>query len=205
MRRLLIASLLAIVSATAASAADAPLIVTETDADTSFVNSVYFQLLGGYVAAGEVSFNDGGDVYDTVAGWGIAGTVGVVVMDGLSVEADVLHTRRAETPAPYEYYTTSLMANLKYTAELNEMFSLYAAAGLGYIWNIEHYIPTGEEWTASGFGYQVIVGASAQVTDNIALIGEARFQNTFGEAEGDGFSLGVPTTAVLFGAKVSFD
>ena len=118
----------------------ADLIVMSDDApDMSALNSqIYVQLLGGVALPHDVTFYLGTDVDavdPTVPGYAVAGTLGVVVYDGLSVEADVLHTfRDEEADGGDTYATTSLMANLKYTAHLNDMFSVYGAVGVGHIW-----------------------------------------------------------------------
>lgn len=178
--------------------------VVVEDVDVGFVNSVYFQLLGGVALPGSYTYSFG-DEYDLEPGYAVAASVGVVVIDGLSVELDLFHASRTlSVNDDMHIDTTSLMANLKYTAHLNEMFGIYIAGGLGIVAADE--VEPGEVDDGSAFGYQVILGASANLTDNFALLAEVRHQNTFAgvELSDSGISIDVPTTAVLVGGKVSF-
>lgn len=210
MRSILLASAFMLAGAVGAQAAD--LIVDEAPvaADTSFVNStIYFQLLGGVVQDLPVNyFEDGlddGDA-DTEFGYSFAATAGVVVVDGLSIEADLLYSTRDYAYNSDDHYSTlSLMANAKYTVQLNDTFSIYGAVGLGYVWG-------NEDWSSGtadygSFGYQVIAGAGAKLTDNITAVAEYRFQDTFDKSNYDGsgdYGLSIPVSTVLAGLKFSF-
>jgi opacity protein-like surface antigen len=214
MRKLLLAAALLAASTFGANAADlmvsAPQMAPMAPASGGM--SIYAQLLGGVALSGDLEVFDDGDLAYTDTfdpGWAVAGTVGVVVMDGLSAELDVLHTSRGDPTDPDDgLETTSFMGDLKYTAALNEMFSLYGAAGVGLIriHEIEDADVPGE-YFYSGFGYQLIVGASAQVTDNVALVGEFRHQDTFGaidDEDFDDYSGQAGVNVFLAGLKVSF-
>jgi opacity protein-like surface antigen len=213
MRKLLLSSAFAAASAFGAHAAD--LMISEPAAPMAPAPSgmsIYAQLLGGVALAGDFDVYDGDtldytDSFDP--GWAVAGTIGVVVMDGLSAELDVLHTDRGDpTDEDDSLDTTSFMGNLKYTVALNEMFSLYGAAGLG--WIRIHEVEDDDypgDFYYSGFGYQLILGASAQVTDNISLVGEFRHQDTFGpidDEDFEGYSGQAGVNVFLAGLKVSF-
>jgi opacity protein-like surface antigen len=179
--------------------------------DSRFADSsMYFQLLGGAALGNTVTYNDfpSGDPLEpdaTKMGYAIAGTIGVAVMHGFSVEADVLNTHRDQDGGTSAYHSTSVMANLKYTLPVNNIFGLYAAAGLGYVW-YGVTDPTGGNNPTSGAGYQFIAGANAKITRNISLVGEVRYQDTF---NANYLPLAIvderaPTTAVLGGIKVGF-
>lgn len=169
-------------------------------------SSVYVQLLGGAALSGVLSTptND----YDYDLGYAFAGTIGVVVFEGLSVEADLFYTHRADANFPDDSWsTTSLMANLKYTLPLNEMFSIYAAAGVGAISGVDYRGLSDTAYNYSGYGYQLMAGVTADVTDNIAVVGEVRYQNEFEPLEWEGGpvdSRAAPTVAVMAGLKLSF-
>ena len=204
MRKLVIAGGLVLASAVGAQAAD--LIVDEAPMamDTSLVNSsIYVQLLGGVALAGSVDYNFF-DTYsttqDTDAGFAVAGTIGVVVMDGLSLEADVMYSKSAFSGDDIDFTTLSLMANAKYTLELNDMFSIYGAAGIGQI----AYTSGSADY--AGLGYQLIAGVGAKLTDNISAVAEYRYQNTFDFADQDDgdYSLQAPSGTLLAGLKFSF-
>jgi len=166
--------------------------------------SIYVQLLGGLAAGLDSTFCGGIDCgdYPMDAGWAAAGTIGVVVMDGLSVEADVLAVSRDFTDyGPLS--SVSLMGNLKYTAAVTDTVSIYGAAGIGYIRYVDDYEDYG--FIYSGLGYQLIAGAAVNVTDNVAVVGELRYQDTFGNAlyeDDDTYSLDAPTAAAMIGIKL---
>ncbi len=54
------------------------------------------------------------------------------------------------------------------------------------------------------WGYQLKAGVSAQVAQNIAVIGEVRYNNTFDTIDGDADGIQTGTTAVLAGLRFSF-
>lgn len=210
MRSIFLASAVLLAGAVGAQAAD--LIVDEAPvaADTSFVNSgIYFQLLGGVVQDLPVTyFQDGQDVDhdDTDIGYSIAATAGVVVVDGLSIEADLLYSSRDYAHDDVNTYSTlSLMANAKYTVALNDTFSVYGGVGLGYVWGKEDWSSDSADY--GSFGFQVIAGVGAKLTDNITAVAEYRFQDTFDKSnyKGSGdYGLSIPVSTVLAGLKFSF-
>lgn len=178
--------------------------------DTSLVNSpIYFQLLGGGVLGTGVTYSDpvSGAVLTpdtTLAGYAFAGTVGVVVMSGVSIEADVLRTHRVENGGTSDYTTTSFMGNVKGTVDVNDMFSLYGAAGVGFVLDEIHDAPITN--TGSGLGFQLIAGASANITKNIAIVAEGRYQDTFSgvHIQPADVNTHIPTITLLAGVKVGF-
>lgn len=193
------------------SAQAADLIVDEAPAaiDTSLVNSsIYVQLLGGSMGSGDIHFfEDYGDpaytatYNDDVA---FAGTLGMVVMGGLSIEADAMYARRAQDGnTGYTVASTSLMGNLKYTLPVTDMFSVYGAVGVGVI---NYDMEAGFTYKANGWGYQLIAGAGAKLTDHITAIAEYRYQDTFDIAYFDDSpeALQAATSTVLVGIKLAF-
>lgn len=176
-------------------------------------HNIYALLYGGVALGGVINwYDDAGDFYedyDYTPGWALGGAIGIGTgIAGLSVEADVFHTHREyDGSGTYPVDTTSLMANLKYTLSLNDVFDVYAGAGVGGIHlNYVNGDPA-DVYSGWGLGYQVMVGASANVADNVAIFGELRYQNTFSpvtvDIDSDYYSLEVPTTAVLVGIKLS--
>jgi opacity protein-like surface antigen len=100
------------------------------------------------------------------------------------------------------------MANAKYTAHLNDMFSVYGAVGVGHIWltNFDGP-PVSQTFELSGFGYQLIAGVGGQLTDGVSVVGEYRYQDTFSPYDiggpGDP-NMTVPTSSLLAGVKFGF-
>lgn len=199
-------------ASTAAMAADLmvmpePPVVVDT---TMYDSPIYVQLLGGVTLGMDATFYLGGalDALDpTQLGFAGAASAGIVVYDGLSVEADVLRTFRNEVAAGGDTYgTTSVMGNVKYTAHLNDMFSIYGAVGAGYIW-VDNYDgpPVDMMYNFGGFGYQAIAGVGVDFTDNLAGLLEVRYQDSFHDYDlGGTATLDLPTVSVLGGVKLSF-
>jgi opacity protein-like surface antigen len=167
--------------------------------DPSPVTSgLYLQLLGGATLPG--TFDDG--FYDIPSSWAIAGVVGVGTgIDGLSVEADGFYSQADYFDGDYTLITGALMAALKYTATLSDTFSVYGAIGLGGVY-LRHEDSDGSTVYSEGWGagYLLKAGVTAAVADNVALVGEVRYTDSF--APIDDAEKG--TAAVLAGLHIGF-
>ncbi|SFZ84990.1 Outer membrane protein beta-barrel domain-containing protein [Devosia enhydra] len=136
-----------------------------------------------------------------LAGPVVGASVGVgTPVPGLSAELDLMWTS-----AEYDYLedylrTLSLMANLEYTVALNDTFAVYGLAGAGLL-NITFEDSVGETWSGTGPGYQLGAGVRAQLTDQVALYAEYKFQNSFGYVDVDGDDVSSPTSNVLLGLR----
>lgn len=206
-RRALLLTAFALSFASASQAAD--LIVDEPGAAgvvEASNPSIYLQLLGGAVAGGEVNYFNGSDnIYEFDAGWALAGTVGVYVLEGLSLEGDVFATRREESSTPGNFVTSvSVMANAKYRLPVSDSVGVYAAAGLGLV--TVDSLEIGTDYVYSGPAYQLILGADVQVAGNVSIVGEVRYQDSldFLESNDTSVVLGAPTFAALAGVKFGF-
>ena len=177
-------------------------------------SNVYVQLLGGFAYGGfdkEFFRSGGGTSVDAMeSGWALAGTVGVVVQDGFSIEGDVFYTARDYADFDGGLTSLSLMVNAKYTAAISDTATIYGAVGVGYImgndtWDdpTDIYDPVDNDY--GGFGYQLIAGATMAVTDTMSLVGEVRYQDGFANLE-DNYdnSYNTPNAAVLAGVKFGF-
>jgi opacity protein-like surface antigen len=179
---------------------DAPIVPDET-----ITSGVYAQFLVGAALPGIQYWVDGGPgEWDLELGPAAAAAIGVTLFEGLSVELDALYTNRAFDPADAEGDSTtfSLMGNLKYTFAISDNFDIYVAGGAGYIREIHL-----DEFNFGGWGYQLIAGAAVDVTENFALVGEYRFQDSFSplvNTEDPLWTHEVPKHVLLVGAKVSF-
>lgn len=207
--KFLAAATAALLSTVSVQAAD--LVIEEMMIEPAQASSVdvYIQLLGGIEIGTDYVFNDGGTDFDNElnAGPALAATLGVVVYDGLSLELDGFYTHRIWTDFDDSFNASaSIMGNLKYTVDLDAV-SLYGAVGVGYIhyWDEFNGGGVGE---FGGFGYQLIGGVGYDISDDITVIGEVRYQNTFSPAEyiteDDPFTIDVPTVSLLAGVKFGF-
>ena len=202
----------ALTMTTCAMAADVPEPMAPIVEAPAAEPSIYVQLLGGGVAALDTDYYEGGilnDTYVTEPGFALAATLGVVVMDGLSLEADVMYSKRSYAD-PYPDDTTeslSFMGNVKYTVPVGDQFAIYGAVGLGHITISEYATSIDQTDDYSDFGYQFILGAAMDVTENAALVAEVRYQDTFSPAgwvEDDFYEMDAPNLSLLAGVKFGF-
>jgi opacity protein-like surface antigen len=197
MTKLSAAALIALGALTAPAFA-ADLIIEQAPVVAASSSDVYVQLLGG--AALESTFDD---YYDIPASWALAGVVGFGTgVDGLSIEGDFFLSQSNYYDDEYTLTTGGVMAALKYTVDLTDSVSLYGAAGLGgvYLKDAEadtDYVDS-EGW---GAGYLLKAGLTADVAENIALVGEVRYTDAFEEI--DDVSLD-GQAAVLVGLQIGF-
>lgn len=158
--------------------------------------SFYLKVYGGTTLESTLSW-DGSD-YDMEAGWLVGGAVGMEVFTpGLSIELDVTASKANYGDDTFLSGST-VMADLVYTAALTDTFSAYLGAGLGIV---------GAQYEDYDFGYgaggQAFAGLSLDLTENVSVFGEARFQSAFDTIEADGYDLEFSRTAVLAGIKLS--
>ena len=184
---------------------DEPAAMTTPAADMT----LYFELLGGAALPGTLDY-DGNGTDDIPAGGAIAGVIGFGTgLEGLSVEADAFYTQREYNDGTDALLKTgTLMADLKYTVSLNDSFGLYGAIGLGGVYLNDaqtsgpfNYV---DGW---GAGYLLKAGVTAKVADQISLVGEVRYANTFapvGSTESVFDDEQIGTAAVLAGVHIGF-
>lgn len=183
----------------AASAAD--LIIDEATvapAAVSEAGTIYLKVYGG--ASLENTLEWEGTDYDLDAGWLIGAAIGTEVFaPGLSVELDATASHAVYTGETNDLNSVALMANLVYTAPIADAVSIYFGAGAGVI---------GVQYADYDYGYgaggQVFAGLSLDLTDNVALFGEARYQTAFGTIDADGYDVEFGRASVLAGLKFSF-
>jgi opacity protein-like surface antigen len=201
-------ALVALATATASGAYAAP--ARPMPAPMATMPGVYVQVYGGAALAGTWTYGNPdpypGGVDDVALGSAFGASVGMPVgPEGFSIEGDFFHTARTGDTI-YPVTTTSLMVDGKYTFHLSDAFDVYGGAGIGGVDLGYDYGPT-ENYNGWGLGYQVMVGASAKVADNINLFAEFRHQDTFGQVTvpsvnaGDTYTGRAPVNAILFGIK----
>jgi opacity protein-like surface antigen len=206
MNKLAIAAALVLSGSVTAHAADLVINEPAVVADSILTSGIYVQLLGGVALGGALEHYENGNFdhdHDLEAGWAGSVALGYEFDNGLAVEVDILHTSRLEVGYDDAFSTTSLMAGVKYTVDLTDAVAVYGGVGIGGIWADDRILGERE----SGLGYQVKLGAELAVTENIAVVGEYRFQNAFspmpGEDSPDDAAL-APIHTVMAGLKLSF-
>lgn len=183
---------------------DEPIAMTTPAADTT----LYFELLGGASLQGTLVYDNGSGSDDVPAGGAIAGVIGFGTgLEGLSVEADAFYTQREYSDGDYTLSTGTLMADLKYTINLNDTFGIYGAVGLGGVYLNDEDTGGGTTYVDGwGAGYLLKAGVTAKVADQISLMGEVRYTNTFEPVSGEPGhdDEQIETTAVLVGVHFGF-
>ena len=171
----------------------------------------YVDLLGGESLATTLYyfFNGAPDGSDPVPA-GFAGALAVGYGTGvqnLSVEGDVFYTDRRFFNNELDLTTASAMGLVKYTLPIDQTFSVFGAVGGGGFYHHDRSDNNTPDSTNAWVpGYQLQVGASAKVAANVRLLGEVRFEDSFGHVPGlpNADAEQASMTAVLVGAQFGF-
>jgi len=160
----------------------------------------YAEVYGGATLGTDTQYN--GTDYAMDPTWAAGAAFGVEMGNGFSLGIDLMKTGEAQYQGePATLSTFSVMAEGEYALALNDTFSVYGSLGLGAI-NVA--IDTGGNDDAWGAGYSAAVGVRANVTENMALFGEFKHQDTFATIDLNGDDLGAPTNTALVGLRLSF-
>jgi len=169
----------------ASSAVAADLIVDKAvDYATPAANGLYIELLAGVALPGTYEYTDPDPYsYDIPLGGALAGVIGFDTgIGGLSVEGDVFASQRDYDS--WTLTTATAMAALKYTVDLDDTFAIYGAVGLGGFYLHDEEQDGSDVWVDGvGLGYLLKAGVTAQVADDISLVGELRYANSFAPIE----------------------
>jgi len=207
MKKVLFAAAVAL-GALSGTAMAADLIVDEpaVEAPAAAGAGWYLQLLGGATIPNGYDYDD--ETFDIDSGWAIAGVLGAGLgVEGLSAELDLYLSQSGYYDGFNDYTLTtgSVMADLKYTVSLNDTVGLYGAVGLGGVY-LKDVIDSGSDPDIEGWGagYLLKAGVTVAVADNISLVGEARYANSFSPIETDGDEGQHGSGAVLVGLQIGF-
>lgn len=160
----------------------------------------YAEVYGGATLGTDTSYN--GSDYGMDPTWAAGAAFGVEMGNGFSLGVDLMKTGDAQYQSEAATLTTfSVMAEGEYALALNDTFAVYGSLGLGAI-NVG--IDSMGSENAWGAGYSAAVGVRANVTDNLALFGEFKHQDTFDTVELFGDEVGAPTNTALVGVRLSF-
>ena len=160
----------------------------------------YAEVYGGAALGTDTTYN-GGD-YAMEPTWAAGAAFGVDMGNGFSLGIDLMKTGDATYSGQSESLSTfSVMAEGEYALALNDTFAVYGSLGLGAI-NVG-LVGMGSQ-NAWGAGYSAAVGVRANVTEDLALFGEFKHQDTFDTVELFGDDVGAPTNTALVGLRLSF-
>lgn len=161
-----------------------PLLLISTSAQAQeWVDGFYAEVYGGATFATEVDryLAGGGLVTFDLDGGGLLGaSVGVETgVEGLAFELDVLRSSAMFATNDQRLSAIAVMGNAQYTATVADQFGIYGGAGLGAIFMHYEHVASGIHADGTGFGYQAFAGLIYDVTDNVSIFGEYRYQATF--------------------------
>ena len=92
------------------------------------------------------------------------------------------------------------MGALRYTVNLNDAFAVYGAIGLGGVYiNDQGIDGTTFYVDAWGAGYLLKAGVTARVADQISLVGEVRYANSFDFIDTEQVGIAAVLAGVHFG------
>ncbi len=194
---------------TAAHAAD--LIVDEGVVDVGPVatGGFYAKLFAGGTLSGNLFYRD--TDYDTDAGWIAGAALGFEPgIEGLSFELDATTGSTVYTGFDATLAGTTLMGNVVYTVGA-DAFEIYGGAGVGGVFvSYDTDEGDGTEFDGDGLGgaFQVFAGAGFNITENINLFAEARYQGGFSDVvitnnNDEDVDVEWNRTAILVGLKFS--
>lgn len=214
MKTVILASLVALcaISADAVLAADAPTTMDPPVVDAAGPDwgGFYAKVYGGLTLEDTLAIDPGtGDIdFDILQGTLAGASVGIDTgLAGLSVELDLTWSSAEYAGgAGYTLDAITLMGNAVFEVPVTDVFGVYAGAGLGVVDATYDFI-TGQA-NGQGAAGQVFAGASLNMTENLSVFGEARYQAAFesvpwtspGYPDGD---LEFARKAVLLGLKLS--
>lgn len=168
----------------------------------------YVKLYGGGTAE-DVQFAGVQD-WDLERGHFFGVALGVSTpVPGLSLEIDLTSSRAFYVGEQNALEATLGMANAVYSLPVNESFSVYGGAGLGYAFVLDDCI-TSDVYDSSGSAAagQVFIGAEVTVAEGLSFFGEARYQTALGRVTvtdnlPDTYGVDYARTALLAGIKIS--
>lgn len=189
-----------------------PMLLIPTSAQAQeWVDGFYAEIYGGVTLQDNLywhtpTFDMG---FDLDAGSAFGASLGLETgVEGLAVELDVLRSSALYSGTSNALNTITLMGNVQYTAKLTDGFGVYGGAGLGAVFLNYDNVDNAFDSNGTALGYQAFAGMIFDVTDNISLFGEYRFQAAFDDIT---VTNNVPATytieynrhAVMAGLRVS--
>jgi opacity protein-like surface antigen len=160
----------------------------------------YAEVYGGASLGTDTQYNGADYAMDPT--WAAGAAFGVDFGNGFSLGVDLMKTGDAQYQTESATLTTfSVMAEGEYALALNDTFSVYGSLGLGAINVAVNGMGSDDAW---GAGYSAAVGVRADITENLALFGELKHQDTFDTVELFGDEVGAPTNTALVGVRLSF-
>ena len=178
-----------------------PKAAVATASDPQIIDNFFIAGYGGVRLGNTLNWDD--SAYDLAQGPAFGATFGVnTTIPGLSFDIDAMQANSYYSCCGTDdvLNSTTLMADINYTAPIADGFSVFAGAGVGALWlNYDNY----EHGTAAA--YQLKAGAKFDLTDQLGLFAEYKYQSAFGDVQGDkGDNIQVAHGTVLGGLQFTF-
>lgn len=168
----------------------------------------YAKVFGG-VTAPESNLAWGAATYPIDAGWIGGVAIGLATpIEGLSVEIDATTASALYTGFTTSYAPTTVMGNVVFTLPVVEQFDIYGGVGVGAV-HLRYVAPAAADAASGvGLGGQAFAGVNFNVTENVALFTEVRYQASSPIRVTDGgtygsYNMDYRHTSVLAGLKFS--
>ncbi len=156
----------------------------------------------GVTTQDELDWNSG--TYEVDDGWNAALALGHTMWTNWDVEAEFSYDEMEYSCCnPNNTHEYRLMVNATRNFTLGGL-TPYLGAGLGAAWvTYENHGVSPYEYEATEAAYQLIGGVRVPLGDQWSLFGEYRYQDLFGEAEGDGGEWEHSGHNFAFGARMN--
>ena len=172
------------------------------DSGLPSVQDFYIKAYGGLRVPDNLDWK--GTAQDLGIGTTLGASVGVdTSVSGLAVDLDYTRSSATYSSLGTSLDSQSLMLDAQYAPQLNLGLGIspYAAVGLGGV-NVTYKASDG----GNAFAYQLKLGATGPVTDQLSWFGEYRYQQALGEVNvgSPAYPVEYASHSILGGLKLSF-
>lgn len=164
------------------------------------INNFYVEAYGGLRVPDNLKYK--GTAEDLGIGTTLGASVGAdTSIPGVSVDLDYMHSSANYTALGTSLDSQTLMLDAQYTLDLNMGIKPYAAAGLGGV-NVTYKSSDG----GNALAYQLKLGASGPLNDQVSWFGEYRYQQALGDVNvgSPSYPVEYASHSILGGLKLSF-
>lgn len=170
-------------------------------------SGMYFKALGGGTFLGQQFWQNpagSGAYYNMDSGLNVGAAIGWYANPNIAVEAEGFYTHQTYSGYSNSLSSTSLMVNGLYHANPAGTFDPFFGVGVGAV-NLS-YAATSNPWSGSGWalGGQAIAGAAFALSDNLSLLGEARYQVSGNATDPSNVVMGYNGLSASLGLEIKF-
>ena len=165
-------------------------------------NNIYISVLGGPTFDPDLAFNGTKVPMDT--GFNAGGRVGyrlddMLPMSGFAIELDAFYNQNHYTGTSARLASGSLMGNLVYHLDTGTPFGIYGGGGVGAVQT--SFNGHGFDGSSTVLGWQALGGVDYQLTKDMSLFTEYRYQQAHAVNLGFANHVGNTSNNVSVGLK----